>query len=138
MLEVEKDKRQYLLKHIVKEEVITPLVESRFYLYLNVINANEAHHVASCDLHLIGITGIQDAHDWRLSNFVAGRFYAIWENQKILVFPAQFCNRFVRDWKQCGYVLPLERCSIRLPDIVVCQINSHLSIRFHLLLVPLH
>ena len=79
MTQVKEIKGEYLLKHVMKEKIITSFVEPGLNLYLKIAHTNESHHIAGTYPHLFRVISIQDAHDRRLPNPVIRRFYAIWE-----------------------------------------------------------
>ena len=100
MTEVKEIEGKYLLKHVMKEKIITSFVEPGLNLYLKIANTYEPHHIACAYPHLLRVIGIQNAHDRRLPNPVIRRLNAIREDEQVLIFPAQLGYRLIGNGKQ--------------------------------------
>ena len=119
----------------MQEKVITPQVEPGLDFYLETTDTDKAHHIACTDSHLLGVISVQDAHDRRLPNPVVRRFDTKGKYEQVLIFPTQLSYRLVGNREQCSHILPTECSCIGQSDVVVCQVNPHLSAQKYLLFV---
>jgi hypothetical protein len=92
----------------MQQIIITADIESRLDFNLEITNANETHHVFRFDTDYIWITCVGNAQDRRVPYPIVGCFHAEWEYEQVLIFPAQFSNRFICDWEKGSDILSLE------------------------------